>query len=66
MDNKYKVVFSSNCCNCYAFFNSVTDCQVFAELMAKDGRLIRVTENGKDTTRNYITVVTMAELMNRK
>ena len=61
----YKVIFSGDCFDCEANFESSVDCTVFAKLMAKDGRLVRVVALGEDITKEFINIVSMEEVLKR-
>ena len=63
--NNMKVVFFAEGFDTTAYFDSVAELDIFARMMANDGRLTRVKVDGKDITGNYVTIVTMSDLNKR-
>ena len=53
----YKVVFSAEGFDCTAHFDSAIECDIFARMMAGEGRLTRVKVDGMDITDKYVTII---------
>ena len=61
----YMVIFSAEGMDNTAFFESATECDIFARMMVEQGRLVRVKVGhfsntrlgGIDITENYVTFV---------
>jgi hypothetical protein len=54
---KYKVVFSAEFFDCTAWFDSALECDIFARMMANEGRLTMVKVDGLDITDKFVTVI---------
>ena len=52
-----KVVFTAEGLSCTAYFESVCDLDIFARMMANDGRLSRVKVDGADITEEYVGII---------
>ena len=55
----YKVVFSGEGFDHTAYFDCAMSCDLFARLMANDGRLLRVKADGQDITDKYVATITI-------
>lgn len=53
----FKVVFSAEGFDNTAYFDNATSCDIFARMMANDGRLHTVKVDGLDITENYVTII---------
>ena len=59
MAKKMKVVFFGEGLDHTAYFDSVTDLDFFAQMMANDGRLTRAWVDGVDITGEYVNIIIM-------
>lgn len=55
----YKVIFSGNMFDHTAYFDCAIDCDFFANLMASEGRLVRVIVDGLDITDKFVTIINL-------
>lgn len=55
----YKVVFSGEGFDHTAYFDCAHSCDLFARLMAKEGRLLRVKVDGLDITDKFVSIVVL-------
>ena len=54
---KYKVVFSAEGFDNTAYFDNAVTCDIFARMMANDGRLVIVKVDGLDITDKFVTTI---------
>lgn len=54
---KYKVVFSAEGFDHTAYFDNAITCDVFARMMANEGRLSIVKVDGLDITDKFVTII---------
>ena len=53
----YRVVFSAEGFDNPAYFDNAVSCDIFARMMASEGRLLSVKVDGLDITENYVTII---------
>lgn len=61
----YRVVYSAEGFDNSAYFDTASECDIFARMMADGGRLVRVVADGLDITDKFVTFVTFADLAKR-
>lgn len=59
----YKVVFSAEGFDNTAYFDNMVSCDIFARMMAVEGRLVRVKINGIDVTEKYVDIIDIHNLV---
>ena len=59
MDKKFYVVFSAEGFDNRAYFDNAVACDIFARMMANDGRLTRVMVDGLDITDKYVDIIVL-------